>query len=144
MTSDRRGVFLVAVALISFTPNKSSCEAPADAANQSSFRQHSFKRIVGLKVENLDGQCLGKLNNFVLDLELGRAEFAILSSGGVLGVGAHMRLAPAAAVSLHTIKKKTLALDISKARWRNAPAFRKSQLASLSGRAAQQQIYQYY
>src|SRR5438132_1626221 len=51
-------------------------------------------RLIGLKVENRDGEEIGKLRDFALDMRTGRIKYAIVASGGFLGVQAKLRAVP--------------------------------------------------
>ncbi len=114
-------------------------------ANESGWLiQHErVRRIIGLRVENPDGQGLGRVRDFVLDMQTGQIKYALLSWGGVLGLGAKVRAVPVRVLSMATAKRGTLALDISKASWDGAPHF-KGRLAGLTDPNQAQQIDQYY
>jgi sporulation protein YlmC with PRC-barrel domain len=61
--------------------------------------------LIGTKVENLYGQWLGSLQDLALDLHGGQVKYAIISSGGFLGVGKRMRVVPSHLVSTGTTLK---------------------------------------
>jgi len=103
------------------------------------------RHIIGMSVENQDGERLGRIKDFVADTQSGQVRYAIVSTGGILlGVGSHLKVLPARALSMATAKKDTVALELSKSRWAKAPNFKRSQLASLADPARMQQIYQFY
>ncbi len=97
-----------------------------------------------MTVENYDGQPLGKLKDFVLSVPSGQTEYALISSGGFLGFGKRLTVVPAQAISTATAKKRTLALDISKARWRQALSFSPGRLSALSTEQAQHRIRSFF
>lgn len=45
-------------------------------------------RVEGTSVFNLDGDKLGKIQNFMVNKHTGQVEYAIMSFGGILGMGA--------------------------------------------------------
>lgn len=114
--------------------------APASSTLEDALASH----IVGLKVEDLDGERLGTVDDFVVDLSSGRIRYAILSSGGFLGLAEKRRAVPPQALSMATAKKDTLALQVTQLRWKQAPDFRKRDLPALGDPNLAQSIYQLY
>src|SRR5438128_38807 len=110
----------------------------------SELQNALVSQLTGMTVENSDGERLGKVKNFVINRESGEVKYAIISSGGLVGVGSHLRIVPAKAVSTATTKKEIVLVDISKSRWAKAPAFKKSDLAALNDPAREQQLFQFY
>jgi len=102
------------------------------------------RRLIGMSVENRDGIKLGAVKDFAVDLESGRVDYAILATPGLLGLHAQLSVVPPPALSSATVKKRTVALDISMARWRDAPRFKRKDLQSLSLRTREVQIYEFY
>src|SRR2546430_11034404 len=97
--------------------------APASLGQSAvALRNHQFTVLKGTTVENNDGERLGTLKDFVFDGHSGRVEFAIIKSGG-FGPMSKQRIAPAFGLSLSSIKKHTLSLDVTDTRWGNAPLF---------------------
>lgn len=90
------------------------------------------EQLMGLKVEDTDGQRIGSVRNLILDARTGGLKYAVIASGGFLGVRSTLRLAPAQIISAATTKRQTLAINATMHEWLNAPAFKSSQLASLS------------
>src|SRR5437773_8277766 len=73
------------------------------------------RHIIGMSVENQDGERLGRIKDFVADTQSGQVRYAIVSTGGILlGVGSHLKVLPARALSMATAKKDTVALELSK------------------------------
>ena len=94
-------------------------------------------------MENHDGQELGKLRDLVLDVQSGQVRYALVSAGGFLGLGSHIKVVPAECVSTGTAKRGTLALDVSVRCWKNAPAFRIKELAALGSLDRTKKIYEF-
>lgn len=101
-------------------------------------------QLIGLKVEDSDGQKVGTIRNLVLDLRSGELKYVVIGSGGVLGLGNQLRLAPAEVISAATAKRSTLAIHVSSWRWRNAPAFKPSTLADLANPSRAKEISDYF
>ncbi len=82
--------------------------------------------LIGAKVENPQGETLGKIDNLAIDPKTGRVAFAVLSEGGVAGVGSKYFAVPLRSLSLRTDdngKVKMFVLNMSKDRLANAPSF---------------------
>lgn len=89
-------------------------------------------QLLGLKVEDTDGQKIGSIRNLILDARTGELKYAVIASGGFLGVQSTLRLAPSQIMSAATTKRQTVAINTTKDEWLGAPVFKPSQLASLS------------
>jgi sporulation protein YlmC with PRC-barrel domain len=108
------------------------------------IRNHLASHLVGLAVENRDGERLGNVKDFIVDLRTGSVVYALLSSGGILGVNPHLKIVPAPALSTATAKKGVAVLGVSKERWRNAPPFHRSEISSMNDTNRLRQIYGFY
>jgi hypothetical protein len=85
-----------------------------------------------MTVENNNGQTLGKLEDLVFDLPSGQVRFAVIASGGFVGIGTRFNVVPAQLVSAATALRNTVVMDVSILRWRQAPVFKRSELSALS------------
>ena len=54
--------------------------------NKDWFEAHQTSKLTGTEVRNKEGEDLGKIKDFVIDSR-GRVQYALLSEGGVMGVG---------------------------------------------------------
>ncbi len=102
------------------------------------------EQLVGLKVEDTDGQKIGTVRNLILDMRTGEVKFAVIGSGGLAGIHPTLRLAPAQIMSAATTKRETLSINATLGQWKGAPTFNRSQLASLAEPAAARQITLYF
>src|SRR5437773_6388035 len=75
-----------------------------------SIQSHLARRIIGRTVENYDGDKLGKLKDFAVEMRSGQVACAIISSGGVAGIGSTWKPVPPQSLSLATAKRGTAAL----------------------------------
>jgi sporulation protein YlmC with PRC-barrel domain len=101
-------------------------------------------QLMGMKVEDTDGQKIGTIRNLVLDTRTGNLKYAVIGSGGILGVHASLKLAPAQVLSAATAKRATLAIFATTERWKHAPVFKSSNLASFANPDRAQEISQYF
>lgn len=83
-----------------------------------------------MTVENTDGETLGRVKDFVVDISAGKIPYAIVSSGGMLGISSRLKIAPVAAISLGTAKKGVVSLPVEASKWAKAPAYNKRQMAT--------------
>ena len=83
-------------------------------------RTHRATRIIGTDVRNTQGEKIGDVKDVVLDHN-GKIAYAIVSTGGFLGIGDRLHAVPWTA--LNTSAGKNFVLDVDKARLKNAPSF---------------------
>ena len=105
---------------------------------------HQAGKIIGLAVESLDGEKLGRIRNLVVALPSGEVKYVIVASGGMLGLKAELKIVSAPAISLATAKRRTASLDLSKRHWKDAPQFSKKGLAELADPQKVRNIASYY
>jgi sporulation protein YlmC with PRC-barrel domain len=84
----------------------------------------SASTITGDNVRNLEGDDLGHIEELVIDLDSGRINYAVLSSGGFLGLGNKLFAIPWDMLTVDTDSKEVV-IDLSKETLENAPGFDK-------------------
>lgn len=94
-------------------------------------------------VVNTEGQSLGNIEDFMIDLDNGRVSYAVLSFGGFLGVGDKLFAIPWDSLHVDTTNERFV-LDVPKEKLENAPGFDKSNWPNMADRAWGQKIYKYY
>jgi len=78
-------------------------------------------KLIGKEVLSSDNQKIGKLENFVVDLDSGKILYAVVGSGGVLGAGEKkFAVAPQA---FNEPQNDNITLKVDKARLQSAPQF---------------------
>ena len=78
--------------------------------------------IIGDSVENHKGDDMGKIEDLMVNLETGKVEYAVLQSGGLLGVGKKLFAIPFG--QLHVDEnKEVFILDRDKDYVKNSPGF---------------------
>ena len=80
--------------------------------------------VIGNKIVNPAGEQLGNLKELVLDLEDGRIAYAVLSFGGLMGLGDKLFAIPWEALILNP-KDHTFILNVEKEVLKDAPGFDK-------------------
>src|SRR5437899_1734340 len=103
-----------------------------------------FRDFRNMKVENVDGQKIGTINDLILDAHSGRPAYVVVRSSG-FAVG-HRRfvIVPTSAIAFRTAKVGIAALDLTSQQWRHAPEFSRIDLASLGQPERRRQISQFY
>jgi len=97
----------------------------------------------GNKVMSSDGEAIGKISDIMLDVRSGRVAYAVLSSGGFLGIGDTLHALPWSALTLDT-DDKCFVLDAPAERIRNAPGFDKDNWPSMADMQWGQAVHAYY
>jgi sporulation protein YlmC with PRC-barrel domain len=85
--------------------------------------------IVGIEVQNHQGENLGKINEIVINLQTGTANYAAMSFGGFLGVGDKLFAMPWRQIEFRNdakSQKLTAVVNASKESLQKAPSFDKS------------------
>jgi sporulation protein YlmC with PRC-barrel domain len=103
----------------------------------------SASTLSGDPVVNAAGQNLGKIEEFMIDLESGRLAYAVLSFGGFLGMGTKLFAIPWKALALDTDEHRFV-LNVDKDTLKNAPGFDKDNWPDFADRSWGIGIHQYY
>ena len=103
----------------------------------------SATAVIGDKVVNPTGESLGKIEELMLDLEKGRVAYAVLSFGGVMGLGEKLFAIPFEALKLDATREH-FTLDVDKDKMRNAPGFDKKNPPQASDRTWGAEVYKFY
>lgn len=103
----------------------------------------SASTITGDTVRNMDGNDLGHIEELVIDLDNGRVNYAVLSSGGFLGLGNKLFAIPWDMLTVDT-ENKEVVVDISKETLENAPGFDKDDWPDIHDRSWVGDVYRYY
>jgi sporulation protein YlmC with PRC-barrel domain len=106
-------------------------------------RNLTAKTLIGDDVKNSQGENLGKVEDFMFDLEGGRIAYAVVSHGGVLGVNKKLFAIPWSALRLDT-EGHNFVLDVDKDVLKNAEGFDKSHWSNVADRTWGLQTHQYY
>lgn len=92
--------------------------------NNNYPRVLSASSIMGHKVINTAGEQLGSIKELMIDLDGGLIAYAVLSFGGILGMGDKLFAIPWEALTIDE-ESRALILDVDKAVLENAPGFDK-------------------
>jgi sporulation protein YlmC with PRC-barrel domain len=103
----------------------------------------SSTSIVDNDVVNARGENLGHVEDLMIDLDRGCIAYAVLSFGGVLGIGDKLFAVPWSALELDTVEERFI-LDVPRERLENAPGFDKDNWPGVYDREEMSRIYDYY
>ena len=99
--------------------------------------------LLGNDVYNGDGEDLGDIKEFMIDMASGRVAYAVLSFGGVLGIGEKLFAVPWQALVLDT-ENKRFTLNVPKARLKDAPGFNKDQWPTMADPEWARGVHRFY
>ena len=90
-----------------------------------------------------DGEDIGNIKDIMLDVRSGRIAYAVMSSGGFLGIGDKLLAIPWSALTLDT-DQKCFVLNMTAERVKTAPGFDKDHWPSMADQSWATSVHQYY
>jgi sporulation protein YlmC with PRC-barrel domain len=139
------------------TNNSSNVNSPGTGALQSqsdsTLSRHAGKPgkrlgdFKGRDLYNRQGDKLGTIDDVVIDIRSGEASHVIVNHGGMLGMGQRSRAVPMSGLDYQVTAnedEKRLVLDITSARWAQAPAFDRNRLSDLGAGDQQARLDSFY
>jgi sporulation protein YlmC with PRC-barrel domain len=103
----------------------------------------SATTLMGDEVKNTAGEKLGDVEELMIDLQQGRIAYAVLSFGGIAGIGDKLFAIPWSALTVDT-NDKCFILDVPKERLENAEGFDKDNWPDMANYSWGTQVYEYY
>ncbi len=94
-------------------------------------------------VYNVQGEDLGDIKEFMIDMRTGRIAYAVLSFGGILGMGEKLFAVPWGALKLDTVNER-FTLDASKESLKDAPGFDKDHWPSMADSNWANSVHKFY
>jgi sporulation protein YlmC with PRC-barrel domain len=99
--------------------------------------------LIGDDVYNHSDEELGDIKEIMLDMRTGQIAYAVLSFGGIMGMGDKLFAVPWDSLTLDTVNKRFL-LDVDKEQLKNAPGFDKDNWPDMASEAWNEQLNQFY
>lgn len=99
--------------------------------------------VIGADVRNPANQNLGSIEDLVVNARTGQVQYAVLSFGGVLGIGDKLFAIPVNSLQARTDDDKYI-LDVSKDRLKNAPGFNKKNWPDFADASFRGSVDDYY
>ena len=99
--------------------------------------------LTGNDVRDDANEKLGDITDIMLDVPTGRVAYAVMSVGGVLGVGNKLFAIPWSAMQLDT-QNKCFRLNVAKARFDEAPGFDKDHWPTMADQRWAEDVHAFY
>lgn len=115
----------------------------AGNGHKTAVNMLSASTITGDEVCNLKDEKLGTIEDIMLDIPKGTIRYAVLSSGGFLGMGDRLFAVPWSALKLDT-EHKRFTLDVDVERLKAAPGFSKDEWPNMADPTWGSSIDSYY
>jgi hypothetical protein len=103
----------------------------------------SASSLMNDRVVNPQGEDLGKIEEFMIDLDSGCIAYAVLSFGGFLGFGDKLFAIPIQALSLDE-DRKCFILNVTKEKLERAQGFDKSSWPDMADTSWGTSLHEYY
>ena len=100
-------------------------------------------RVNGTDVYNSAGEKLGKIEDVAIDKVSGKVAYAILSHGGVMGLGGHYHPVPWSLLS-YDVDKRGYVIPCDKDQLERAPAIEDEKLSGWDDSDSRDAIHSYY
>jgi sporulation protein YlmC with PRC-barrel domain len=83
-----------------------------------------LNKLIGMNVRNMQGESLGTIDDFVVDVATGKVQYAAMSVGGLLGVGDKLLAVPFSELKFdHGQEEMFFVLNMAKDKIASAPGF---------------------
>lgn len=112
-------------------------------AKEPTFRIQKASDLIGKAVVNPEGEQLGQIQDLAIDPEQGRVAYAVLSFGGVLGMGDKWFAVPTGALTLPEDAKRFV-LAVDKDQLKNAPGFAKTRWPQMDNVTWGMETHEFY
>lgn len=99
--------------------------------------------LVGNDVYNANGDDLGDIKDFMVDMNTGTIRYAVLSFGGFLGMGDKLFAVPWNALTLDTNNHRFV-LNVAKETLKDAPGFDKDHWPAMADPSWAQGVHRFY
>jgi sporulation protein YlmC with PRC-barrel domain len=103
----------------------------------------SAKSIEKDSVKNTEGKDLGNIQELMIDTDNGKIEYAVLSFGGLMGMGDKYFAIPWGAISVDR-ENKNLILNVDKELLKDAPGFDKDNWPDMADATFRSSLTSYY
>ena len=99
--------------------------------------------LLGNDVYNNDGEDLGDIKEFMIDMASGNVAYAVLSFGGLLGMGNKLFAVPWKALTLDTVNRR-FTLNVKEESLKDAPGFDKDHWPSMADATWASGVHKFY
>ena len=99
--------------------------------------------LTGNSVRSLDGEALGTIEEFMIDLGTGKIAYCVLSFGAAPGIGNKLFAIPFGAMTLDT-ESHTFTLDVDRERLARAPGFDRDDWPDMTDDSWAKRVFGFY
>jgi len=99
--------------------------------------------LEGDRVVNQEGDDLGSIQDIMIDVQRGSVAYAVMSCGGILGIGDKLFAVPWNALTLDA-DRKCFVLDATKESFEHAPGFDKDHWPSMADQQWAGEVHDFY
>ena len=99
--------------------------------------------LQGDEVRNAADENLGEITDIMIDVPTGRVAYAVMSVGGVLGMGSKLFAIPWSALQLDT-ENKCFRMNVPKERFEHAPGFDKDHWPTMADQRWAEDVHSFY
>lgn len=99
--------------------------------------------IIGDKIENMEGEDLGKIDNLMINIQNGEIEYVVVEFGSFLGLGGKLFAVPFRQLYLNT-DKACFILNRDRDSFKNMPGFDKNHWPATNDHAYYQDVDTYW
>ena len=103
----------------------------------------SASKVTGTNVYNTDGELLGEINDVMIDKKSGKIAYAVMSFGGLLGIGQRYHPLPWATLKYDT-RQGGYVVGINADQLKGAPTYGANEMPAWGDRAYETRIHEYY
>lgn len=111
--------------------------------NSSQPMPLSATTLIGTQVVNFQNEDLGVLEEIMIDIHSGHVAYAVLSFGGILGIGDKLFAVPWTALTIDTEREK-IVMDANKSLLERAPGFDKNNWPKTPNGQWYHDVYKFY
>ena len=106
-------------------------------------RQHRASKIIGTDVHDMQGKKIGAVRDIVVDPQTGNINYAVVSFGGVMGVGGKYFAVPWKSLQA-TADAKNYALNVDREALKAAPGFDKDHWPDMANQQWASDVERYW
>lgn len=110
------------------------------AQQKKMMLHHADDEVIGASIANFDQEDLGTIDALVVNLERGYVEYAIVSFGGMMGVGSELNAVPWTAFSTRPLYDG-LVLDVTREQLEGLEGFSRNQMPQWDDQAWSQRLH---
>ena len=103
----------------------------------------SSRRVEGTPVYNPQGEKLGTIRSVMIEKRRGQVAYAVLSFGGILGIGTHVHPVPWEILT-YDVNRDGYVVDLTREQLEKAPAYALDEADRPRQRDEDELVYQYY